>query len=167
MKTLDRRAIYLRGLIVGVTLGALLAPLLVSYYGGPAFRGATTGAAVSERRMFNVVFVGVLGFLGGVGVGLLGAAVFVELGTSESREQARHGAPPAVFPGLFGNPGTDPFSAIKQRIDEEEPAETAEPAPAPPAVMPEKCPACGEKLEPPAPDEPPSAFCYHCGGALS
>jgi hypothetical protein len=62
---------------------------------------------------------------------------------------------------MFGTPGGDPFAPIKERIDAEEP--DAEKPPAPPATMPEKCPACGQKLE----AGEPSAFCYHCGAALS
>jgi hypothetical protein len=83
--------------------------------------------------------------------------------SGEGREEVRDAAPPALFPGMFGEPNAaDPFQAYKQRIDAEEPEPEAGEAKLP-EKMPEKCPSCAESLDP----SEPVAFCYHCGAALS
>jgi len=163
VKTLDRRRVYLRGLLIGATAGLFLGAFLATYFSGRSL--AVNALAQPARfRVGDAVFGGLWGLLGGLALGLGGAAFVVSLGSSEGREQALEGAPPAVFPGMFGEAANDPFAAMKQRIDAEEPAAPGEEPPAPPAVMPEKCPSCGEKLDA---QEEPSAFCYHCGAALA
>jgi hypothetical protein len=159
VKTIDRKSVYRRGCAGGFVVGVLVGPALASLVSwrlsvhrlteGPPPPGQL---ALMISLLLGGVFVGVAG-------GLVWAAVVSTLTSGESREFVRHAAPPAVFPGMFGNPGSDPFTGYKARIDAEE---DGEPDAAPPAKMPESCPSCGKKLE-----GEPIAFCYHCGGELS
>ncbi|HZV03310.1 MAG TPA: hypothetical protein VFF73_41785 [Planctomycetota bacterium] len=163
MKTLDRKRTYRRGFFYGIALGLLLGAALASLFSWRlSMRSMAEGKRVRSSDVATAVALGVLGVALGVGGGIAWAAVTTTIASGESREFLREAAPPAVFPGMFGNPGSDPFQAYKERIDAEEGAEE-EPAPAAPAKMPDVCPACGKKLE----TEEPIAFCYHCGGALS
>jgi hypothetical protein len=164
MKTIDSRPIYRRGLVAGLTLGVILAALLASFWGGPKFRGTGIEESLGRREVARGFFGAAVGLGVGLAIGLGGAALVVALSSSEEREQVRDGAPPAVFPGMFGNPGGDPFQAYKEKIDAEEPATRPDEDTGPlPAKMPESCPHCQKKLE----GEELVAFCYHCGGALA
>ncbi len=163
MKTLDRKRTYRRGLFYGLALGLLLGAALASLFSWRlSMVSIAEGHRVRSSDVAATVALGVLGVLLGIGGGIAWAAVTATIASGESREFLREAAPPAVFPGMFGNPGSDPFQAYKERIDAEEGAET-EAAPAPPVKMPDVCPSCGKKLE----SEEPIAFCYHCGGALA
>ncbi len=162
--------VYKRGLVIGATLGLLLGALLASLLGGPRFhgRGLVDPGSIASADYYGALFGAAWGLVGGIAFGLGIAAVIVNLGTSEGRTQALEAPEPIVFPGMFGNPMGNPFDAMKHRIDAEEPAREGEASEAKaPATMPEKCPSCGEKLDAPAAGEEPSAFCYHCGGALA
>ncbi len=174
MKTVSARRTYWKGLLAGVVAGLPLAAAFASLFGGEHFTllGARAGGALEVGELERAIVGACLGFLLGLTLGLGAAAFTVAASSHEARDHlgepeplVEDGGLGRTFPGVFGS--ADPYEPFKRRIEAEE---GKEPAPAPPAVMPDTCPSCGKKLDAGngarEPDDP-VAFCYHCGAPLA